>query len=154
MDDKMKLELARRLARSFGQLRRSMRGGDVEGLRQSEYQFLVALDVLNANHRGAVKISKVSQAIGVTQAAATHVLKVLSEGGFVERSPDPEDKRVSLIRTTERGQKLIADKEKAYLRLFAGLAEHLGTSDSTELQRLLERAMAYFQQLQQGGEPS
>jgi DNA-binding MarR family transcriptional regulator len=147
MEHNEKLELARNLARSFGSMRRAMlRSGDYEGLRQSEYQFLVSLDVLNANYGGSVKISAVCRAIGITQAAATHVLKVLEEGGYVEREPDPADKRISLIRTTELGRKLTASAEDAYLRLFAGLVDHLGMTDSAELQRLLEKAMAVFQQ--------
>ncbi|MFC0211125.1 MarR family winged helix-turn-helix transcriptional regulator [Paenibacillus chartarius] len=142
-------ELGKQLALVFGQLRRSiLKGKAVQDLKANEFQFLAALDVLAANeHNGqGVKISAVSSAFRITQAAATHKLKALEEKGYVIRTESTEDKRVSLVRPTPKGERLVAAEEERYLEQFAGLAARLGERDGAELLRLLERTMAYFQE--------
>lgn len=147
--DSDRRQLARKLAMSFGQLRRAaVRGTSVGDLRPNEFQFLSALDVLWAN-RGesrtvGIKITDVCSAFRITQAAATHKLKVLQEQGYVTRTECDEDKRVALVRPTEAGERLVAEREERFLALFAGLVEHLGADDSGRLETLLQASLRYF----------
>ncbi|WP_052487957.1 MarR family winged helix-turn-helix transcriptional regulator [Gordoniibacillus kamchatkensis] len=142
-------KLARSLAMSFGQLRRAALSGKAVGdLRPSEFQFLAALDVLCANsgdeRKRGVKISAVCSAFRITQAAATHKLKVLEEKGYAARTESAEDKRVALVRPTAAGERLVAEQEQRFLDLFAGLVEHLGEADSARLETLLQSSLRYF----------
>ena len=49
------------------------------------------------------RLSELAEMSGVTKSAMTQLIDVLVGLGYVERAPDPQDGRATLIRRTERG---------------------------------------------------
>jgi DNA-binding MarR family transcriptional regulator len=49
------------------------------------------------------RLSELAETSGVTKSAMTQLVDVLVSLGYVERTPDPHDRRATLIRRTERG---------------------------------------------------
>lgn len=55
----------------------------------------------------AVAVSHVAQYLGVGQPTASHLVDKLVRQGFVGRSENPADRRVTLVRLTRRGANLV-----------------------------------------------
>ncbi|MNC71744.1 hypothetical protein D3C75_1226980 [compost metagenome] len=64
------------------------------------------------------------------------------------RTSDSQDRRISSIVLTEKGE-LLADKAVAKIReMFKGMVDYLGQEQSETLIELLNRVHAYFEQIQ------
>lgn len=139
------------VARLFGQIRRlGFRTSRVEGLRQSEAVFLAHAVYLNPSDNSRTKISDLCASLGITQAAATHVMKVLEEKEYIVRLTSERDKRVVLVKPTAAGIAAIENREREIGDAFAGLVSHLGEEQSRELARLLGSAIAYLSGQEEG----
>lgn len=91
-----------------------------------------------------IKASDLSGQLEITPAAVTHLVNPLEEAGYLERLPDPNDRRVVLIGLTDKGkefaQVLISDANQR----LAGLIEHLGEEDSIRFIHLMSKTLDYF----------
>src|SRR6266516_6241307 len=84
------------------------------------------------------RLTDLAARAGYTKQAVGEVTTDLEQMGYVERVPDPEDRRAKIIRLTERGraaqttgQRLIADMEGRWARRY-------GKARVAELRALLE----------------
>lgn len=93
-----------------------------------------------------ITVSEISDFLGVTSPTVTQLLNSLEEGGFVERSADPSDRRAVRIRLTEKGESALNRAMASFFTAFDGLVEYLGEADSHALAELLSRASVYFSQ--------
>lgn len=79
---------------------------------------------------------------GVTKQAVGEFVDELQELGYVERVPDPVDRRAKIIRLTHRGR----DARRAALRIFEDIerewGERFGEDRIAELRDLLEAIVA------------
>jgi DNA-binding MarR family transcriptional regulator len=57
--------------------------------------------------RGQTPITRVAGALSIKPNVATGIIQRLVERGLVERSEDPDDRRVRLLKVTDRGFELI-----------------------------------------------
>jgi DNA-binding MarR family transcriptional regulator len=87
------------------------------------------------------RLTDLAAAAGYTKQTVGEVTSELEQLGYVERVPDPEDKRAKIIRLTERGreaqtggQRLIADVEAEW-------AERYGAERVAVLRELLEEVV-------------
>jgi DNA-binding MarR family transcriptional regulator len=113
-------------------------------LKPSEGKLLARLYIsLNAGNE-AIKVSDLSDQLGTTPAAVTHLVNPLEEGGYLERLADPGDRRVVLIGLTDKGKEftqiLIEDAKKR----FVALTQHLGEKDSRAFLRIMSSIIDYF----------
>lgn len=76
----------------------------------------------------------------LTSGAVTHRLDVLEEAGWIRRSPDPEDRRGTLVALTERGQKLVDEALVSHLETEARWLGALEDDDRRALADALRRA--------------
>ncbi|MCC2254995.1 MarR family transcriptional regulator [Ruminococcus sp. CLA-AA-H200] len=77
----------------------------------------------------SVKVSDVSGFLGVTRPSITKLLNELESLGAVEKIPDEADRRVTLIRLTEKGKKYY----NFYVEEYQGwLLKQLGEADTEE----------------------
>jgi DNA-binding MarR family transcriptional regulator len=113
-------------------------------MRPSEIMLLSNLANMTEKTGKGVKISEYSNQMQITPAAVTHIIDLLVEKGYVERSSDPDDRRIVLIRPTEAGLQVIVNIENKILKKCGELVEHLGQKDSRELIRLLSTAFDFF----------
>lgn len=114
-------------------------------LRQRHREALAPWEVTPAQFRaigtlirhGPMRLSALSEKLRIAPRSTTEVVDALQERGLAERLPDPDDRRATLVRPTERGtamaDALRASRDSGALDFFARLDEH----DRAELTRIL-----------------
>lgn len=96
------------------------------------------------------RLSELAQRAQLTKQSMGYLVDYLEERGYVERRPDPTDRRASLILLTERGWEQV----RAALRIIAGIedewAQWLGTGRMEELRKMLADLDDAMKQLASG----
>lgn len=82
--------------------------------------------VVGAIARAGSPLSEVIERLGVSKQAAGHLVDALVSRGYLERSPDPEDRRRLTISLTARGQDAAAVTRSAVERVDADLLARVG----------------------------
>jgi DNA-binding MarR family transcriptional regulator len=130
------------LTRQFPRLR--FRENTIEGLTTSEKGLLMLLDLESTEVKDALTVTGISSLLQITPAGVTHLLNPLEEQGYIERRPDPRDRRMVRICLTQRGARAARALTAEAQRQLIGLVEHLGEKDSRTLVGLLSRTVEYF----------
>ncbi len=73
----------------------------------------------------------------LTSGATTHRIDWLEKRGLIERLPDPDDRRGTLVRLTGEGKRLIDEAVVAHVELESELLSHLTQEQRRELAELL-----------------
>jgi DNA-binding MarR family transcriptional regulator len=95
---------------------------------------LTSLATLSTLDRaGAKKITELAAIEGVTQPSMTTLIAGLEKAGLVERSGDPNDKRVSMVSVTSAGRDYIRHRRHAGTEAFATLVSELPPDDAAAL---------------------
>jgi DNA-binding MarR family transcriptional regulator len=97
-------ELTARLQRALGRLARVLRQGAPSALGPGA---LSALSTLRTE--GPLRPGDLAAREGVRPPTLTRMLTVLEEGGYVARTPDPADRRASLIEVTALGARTVLE---------------------------------------------
>jgi DNA-binding MarR family transcriptional regulator len=87
--------------------------------------------------RDGVRLTDLAEALHIAPRSATEVADGLQERGLVERTPDPGDRRVVILRPTDEGRRIRAEIDAARSADAAELFARLPTADRAELARLL-----------------
>jgi DNA-binding MarR family transcriptional regulator len=86
---------------------------------------------------GVMRLSALADHLHIAARSTTEVVDGLQERGLVERRPDPEDRRATLVALTEEGTRVVtairAARHAEADRLFGGL----GPDDRAQLTRIL-----------------
>src|SRR5512136_1389566 len=102
----------------------------ITGLTRGEYELLATLMLNLDDEKTALSVTEISNLLQITPAGVTHLVNPLEEAGYIERLPDPNDRRIVLIGLTDKGietaEALIADIQGQVI----GLVNHLGEEDS------------------------
>lgn len=88
--------------------------------------------------RHGSRLTDLAQASQVSKQAAGFLIDDLEAGGYVERVPDPTDRRARLIRITSRGREAVAVALVEQRRIEAEWEARLGHRRMAELRRTLE----------------
>jgi DNA-binding MarR family transcriptional regulator len=97
-----------------------------------------AAALASVERHGPLTPSELAEVERVKRPTATRTLRVLGEAGLVERTPDPEDGRSSLLSVTAAGRerlRRLRGRKNAYL---ARRMRELPASDVAALQRAAE----------------
>jgi len=95
---------------------------------------LTSLATLSTLDRtGAKKITELAAIEGVTQPSMTTLIAGLERAGFVERSGDPNDRRVSMVSITTAGRDYIRRRRQAGTEAFAALVAELPPDEAAAL---------------------
>ncbi|KUJ50107.1 MarR family transcriptional regulator [Streptomyces albus subsp. albus] len=118
------------------------------GLTPAQFDVLAAL--LRSGAPYQVKPSELSRSLLLSSGGTTNVLNHLHRQGMVERLPDPEDGRSTLIRLTPAGAALARDAVRAtaaaHVELWAGASAEVvetATGALREVSRPVEAARRY-----------
>jgi DNA-binding MarR family transcriptional regulator len=84
---------------------------------------------------GPLTPSEVAARERIQRPTATRVLTRLEEAGLVERTPDPQDRRSSLVSATPAGTDLLAALRTRKTAFLARRLEHLDPDDRATLDR-------------------
>jgi DNA-binding MarR family transcriptional regulator len=89
-------------------------------------------------HEGGMRLTELSTLAGMTKQSIGEIVDDLADRGYVERFPDPEDKRAKLIRLTEKGEQAQATGLTLFAKLEQRLADRYGADRLADMRELLE----------------
>jgi DNA-binding MarR family transcriptional regulator len=92
------------------------------------------------NEKEVIHISEVSRALGLTIQNTNNIVRRLEETGYVQRSPNPENKRFSDITLTAKGKRRFAVFKDMQLVKISTLLGGLEPPEIDELIRSVTRA--------------
>ncbi|WP_088227210.1 MarR family transcriptional regulator [Desulfosporosinus sp. FKB] len=133
------------LERTMAQFRRF--GGQIKSshaIRPSEFTLLHTIIQCTERDSKGIKVSDLSVQLQITPAGVTHIINTLEERGYLERLADPTDRRVVLVRATEKGKEIVQAMRIEHFDFLKGLTNYLGEHDSKELIRILSAALSYL----------
>ncbi|MBI0297713.1 MarR family transcriptional regulator [Streptomyces sp. PRKS01-29] len=139
--------MAERLRTALQHLLPALRGarGEHGDLTPSRQAALAAL----ATH-GPMRISTLATRLGIALPTTSRMVEQLDASGWIERTPDPEDRRASVIALTDTGGEILrAVRREAATRLAARI-EKL----SPEERRTLYAALPAMESLAADGSPA
>lgn len=88
---------------------------------------------------GSMTVTELADQLGVACSTAGRHAANLEEGGLVRRSPDPDDRRVTVVTATDHGVELIRRLRRAQRELLAEVLSDWESEDLSTLAVLLER---------------
>ncbi len=98
------------------------------------------------HHRSAFGVREIGERLRVSSAAASQLVDRLAQGGFVERSEDPVDRRTRRISITERGCSLF----EGHLDDPPRWIEELAAALSDEEQKVVMEALSILNRVEGG----
>ena len=84
------------------------------------------------------RVSDLAERAQVTKQSMAELVIHLEQHGYVERVPDPADRRAKLVRSTPRGDELYAIAREVVAEIEAEWTERLGRERMRQLRELLE----------------
>jgi DNA-binding MarR family transcriptional regulator len=90
------------------------------------------------------RVSVLAERAGLTKQAMAQLVEHLEAHGYVERVPDPRDRRAKLVRATARGREVYAIVRAFIADLDARLDHELGAAKVRRLRALLEELGAIW----------
>jgi DNA-binding MarR family transcriptional regulator len=121
-----------------------LRDRSYEVLKGREADLLVMLAINLDADTPALRVTALSDLLKITPAGVTHLLNPLETLGYIERLPDPNDRRVVLIGLTQEGDAMAQDLIAEVQEKLSGLVKYLGEEDSRTLIRLMSKVIAFF----------
>ncbi len=121
-------EAAGRLRLSATRLARRLRQEADAGLTPSQLSALAVIE-----HHGPLTLGSLAEHERVAPPSVTKVVHKLEADGFVRRSSDPADGRITWVTTSERGAELVAESRR---RKTAWLAGRIGRLEPDQQCRL------------------
>lgn len=119
-------------------------------VRPGEVWQMAAIARMCRDGEGA-RPSDLARFFHTTPGNVSQLLASLEKRGFVQRDPDPADRRAVRVTLTHEGTECLHVARGAYTDSLQGLLEHLGPEDAAALTRLLQKANAFFES--NGGVP-
>jgi DNA-binding MarR family transcriptional regulator len=114
------------------------------GLNGATYLYLVVIDV-----HGSQMQEVFSQELAINKSCVTRSISRLEELGYVEREPDPNDRRAMLVSLTAKGRKIVPQVRKALEAFTELLNQGLNDKQIREAENLLmtmrENLAQYFE---------
>ena len=133
-------ELAHRLRPAVARMARRMRQEAGGELSASQSAALTTIDC-----HGPLTPSEVAARERIQRPTATRILARLEEEGLIARTPDPADRRSSLVATTPVGAALLLERRARRDAWMAARLDTLSSEDLATLDRaagILERMLA------------
>jgi DNA-binding MarR family transcriptional regulator len=87
------------------------------------------------------RLTTLAQRLGITKQSVGQLVGDLETSGYVQRLEDPNDRRASLVRFTERGWRFCQDANRVRLELEAEYEMALGADAMRTLRDLLEQLL-------------
>ena len=85
-----------------------------------------------------VRLTEIAENSRITKQSVGEIVSDLEQLGYVERIPDPADKRAKLVRLTTRGQEVQNAARKTFGEIEAEWAERIGKKKVADLRAALE----------------
>jgi DNA-binding MarR family transcriptional regulator len=96
---------------------------------------------------GPQRLGYLAHAFGLDPSTITRQVQALERAGLVARSPDPADRRASILDLTDEGRAVLARTREHRRRRLEKILADWSEEDRTELGRLLEKFNASIEAL-------
>ena len=110
-------------------------------LGRTEIAILMVLD----REAVGMRISDLARLLESSPPTMTQSTTSLAKLGYVERLPDPADRRVTRIGLTEAGRRMVLERKRHFRGFCERLAAALGREDSLKLSELLAKTAGFLQ---------
>jgi DNA-binding MarR family transcriptional regulator len=97
------------------------------------------LRVLDASKGGQSRITNVSRIMLVPGANMTGIAKRLEKSGFLTRTSDPSDERVTLLKITPKGKALLTNIEKERDQHMHQMLDGFSEKEKQDLLKIVKR---------------
>jgi DNA-binding MarR family transcriptional regulator len=130
------------LGDAFGTVARRQRSESMASLSSWDVtpSQMRALRVLTRH--GHARSSELAQHLHIAPRSATEVIDALEAKGLVRRSPDPSDRRATLVSLTDHGERLGEEVRRARGALSERFFDRLDDEDRDHLARILRTLLA------------
>ncbi len=129
------------LGEAVGAVARRLRVASMAALAQYDVtpSQVRAIRVLEAHDSGGVRSKELADHLRIAPRSTTEVVDALEAKGLVRRSPDPGDRRATLVSLTDRGRALAEEVRRARGVASERLLERLTQTDREDLARILRK---------------
>jgi len=126
------------LGEAFGVVARRLRAASMASLSAWDVtpSQMRAIRILTG-HEGGVRSSELAHHLHIAPRSATEVVDALEGKGLVTRSPDPSDRRATLVSLSPKGTELMDAVRRARGLESERLFERLSKADRAHLARIL-----------------
>jgi DNA-binding MarR family transcriptional regulator len=127
------------LGEAFGAVARRLRMASMAALARYDVtpSQVRAIRVLATQDSGGVRSKELAEHLRIAPRSTTEVVDALEEKGLVTRSPDPGDRRATLVSLTDRGRALAEEVRRTRGVASEQLLERLTQADREDLARIL-----------------
>ncbi|MXP41484.1 MarR family transcriptional regulator [Altererythrobacter soli] len=110
-----------------------------EALRRID-QSTARMEMLSAilNMQGPKSQTDLARRLRVEAATVTRMIDILGKEGLVERTPDPNDRRVNLLSISPKGEAVLAEIFRVYDRLRSHLLQDLSADDVEQMHAMID----------------
>jgi DNA-binding MarR family transcriptional regulator len=99
------------------------------------------LEHLSENPAESLRLVDLAARAGMTPQSMGQLVDDLEVRGYLERRPDPADRRAKRIHLTEKGHATVRAAERSMRDVERHLSQLLGEEDHARLRRMLERVV-------------
>ncbi|KUL38575.1 MarR family transcriptional regulator [Streptomyces sp. NRRL F-4489] len=131
-------ELARQLS-AIGAVKREMGRILPQDCPPASAGVLTLLD-----RHGEMRMSQLAELLAIDMSVTSRHVAHVAERGWIEREPDPADKRSRLLRLTPSGRELLAELSERYTQTLARYLDDWTDTDVGHLIELLARLRTSF----------
>ncbi|WP_438486912.1 MarR family winged helix-turn-helix transcriptional regulator [Streptomyces sp. S186] len=131
-------ELARQLS-AIGAVKREMGRILPQDCPPASAGVLTLLD-----RHGEMRMSQLAELLAIDMSVTSRHVAHVAERGWIERQPDPVDKRSRLLRLTPSGRELLAELAERYTQTLARYLDDWTDTDVGQLVELLARLRTSF----------
>lgn len=117
------------------------------GLPAGEFFFLQRVHELS--HNGDVRVSHLRDAMCMTMPAVSQFVTTLEDKGLIQRQPAPNDRRVTLLTITEKGQLVLLESQKQFNRMLDRLIQQYGPEELEKLIPMLNHLSETIRELRE-----
>ncbi|MET9476287.1 MarR family winged helix-turn-helix transcriptional regulator [Streptomyces sp. NPDC002917] len=103
------------------------------------------------DQHGEMRISRLAELLAVDMSVTSRHVAHVAERGWIERSPDPADKRSRILRLTPAGDDVLVDLNLRITDMFAHHLQEWSDDDVGQLNTLLARLRDSFARRGSGG---
>ena len=101
--------------------------------RQSALSLSQTNSLFRLYRHGDCPVNDLADHLGITMAAVSQLLAPLEEKGLIQRSEDPNDRRVKLIALTDRGTQTVQESMRARHAWLDDLTASLSNQDKDQI---------------------
>ena len=94
--------------------------------------------LMQLHHKGRCGVSEIGERFDISNAAASQLVEKLVQAGYLERTEDPNDRRVKQLTLTPKAEKLIESGSQKRFRWLDEITSQLSPEEQMKVAEALE----------------